>query len=107
MIILLRPSRLLAALVVGVAALGACGSSPRVNPDGNDGVTMSCDDGTGRANCCQPTVISGASCPASTAAECWTRCSSGFTGHFECSGDGSWLAGLGLFPCGADAGSGG
>lgn len=36
--------------------------------------------------------------------QCWTACTQGFRGQYVCS-DGTWLAGHGLFPCGADAGS--
>lgn len=37
-------------------------------------------------------------------AQCWTPCSNGYRSHFVCNGE-KWVAGHGLFPCSADAGS--
>jgi hypothetical protein len=50
-------------------------------------------------------VTSGMSCQSGGPTECWTRCTSGFTGHLVCGGDGAWVAGLGLFPCSSDGGA--
>jgi hypothetical protein len=70
-------------------------------PDaGSDGAVEACNDGTGDADCCTQGVASGEPCSVADL-QCWTRCSpQNSRSQFVCS-DGNWLAGKGLFPCGA------
>ena len=58
---------------------------------------VDCADGTGRHDCCPFDVTAMPCCDPTL--QCRTRCSSaGYSSRYYCSG-GTWLAGLGLFPC--------
>lgn len=72
--------------------VGPCGGPTNDAP-------VACNDGTGATNCCGAGVTGGASC-STPDLECWTACTQGYHGHLVCS-EGAWVAGKGLFPCGA------
>jgi hypothetical protein len=82
-------------------------------PCGADGGGAGGAGGTTAAGGAGGTGTTGGDCPASAQSaascdgrieQCWTRCNGGFRSQFVCSG-GAWLAGHGLFPCAADAGT--
>jgi hypothetical protein len=79
-----------------------CGSTGAGGATGSGGTTGTAGAGTMGGDC--PAGVQGnASCDGRIE-QCWTQCTQGFRGQFVCS-DGTWLAGHGLFPCGADAGT--
>ncbi|HVZ74564.1 MAG TPA: hypothetical protein VHJ20_19415 [Polyangia bacterium] len=92
---------------LGVISLGAAlaigGCWWRVSST-STATTVACDDGTGNVDCCPAGVSEGSTCDA-VDAQCFTRCSNGLRGHLVCDSGGKWVAGLGLFPCSADAGA--
>jgi len=59
------------------------------------------DDAGSGAPTCPETFVPGAPCTGS--ASCVTACAGGWQSHFSCDGR-HWVAGLGLIPCGPDAG---
>jgi hypothetical protein len=99
---------LLAALAVTSckrAPLATVGSDSGTQSGSNGSGPVACDDGTMNLDCCPDGVVSGGACNDRELSDCWTRCSSGFHGHFSCSGS-RWTAGHGLFPCSIDAAAG-
>lgn len=64
---------------------------------------VSCNDGTGRGDCCTTRVEDGRSCDG-TMARCSQPCRIGHTSYFYCGPEGVWLAGKGSFACGGDGG---
>jgi hypothetical protein len=68
--------------------------------------TVSCNDGTGLADCCPDGVVAGGDCGGQPSM-CWTTCHSGYRGAFYCGGGNVWNQGKGEYPCGRqDAGEG-
>lgn len=88
-------------LAFAAAACGCNGVDPAARSDATSVVTVPCDDGTGATDCCANRVKDSGSC--SQVATCWNRCVSGGRSQLTCNGA-TWIAGHGLFPCGADAG---
>lgn len=67
------------------------------------GVTA-CSDGTGSTDCCWNTAFEGGGCDGSASRCSPTGCQRGFKSYLYCGSDGVWVAGEGLFACGADGG---
>ena len=81
----------------GVSAGGAHGSGGSASAGGAG--LVACNDGTGKMDCCPPSVVNGMPCDGSLSG-CSTGCSSkGWMDGLSCF-NGRWTAGLGLFPCG-------
>lgn len=82
---------------------GASGGSNATGGVGGASGLVPCNDGTGAADCCPPEAAEGAACDVSVPRCSRGGCRAGFESYLYCGG-GTWSAGKGLFPCGADAG---